>query len=460
MPGRIDFSLAFNRPGATTQRKQDSRYRIYILGNFSGHTDTPWEQRKILPINIDSIDQIMAGLMPTVVDANFRLSFETLDDFHPDICLLKVPILADLLNLKQELSNPATASQAAAKIQAFLPADTETETPEQPRQASESQEEMLERLLGRKPETKNAEFDTVEVLVRRMVSPYISKEIEPQHQTLVKIIDATVCQYLRGLLHRSDFRSLEALWRATASLVNEEASDEHDFFLIDIGRNELFDELKSGNRQFERKLLEHIGIGDGEKEVLLVGNFEFFGNSEDHEFLDLCNRLANACRAFFLAAVSHAWGQHIVSGQPDVTQQWAQFRRQNEVGNVILAYPRYLLRLPYGGKRDPIEAIAFEECSAVPQMDELLWGNPAFLLARVFVRASRAQAVENIFSFNDTPCFTYEFDGQQKLQSGTEVVLSESQAHALLAQGIMPVIGYHQHKGVRLIAVSSLSGVE
>ena len=458
MPGRIDFTLGFNKPNTGAKRIQDSRYRTYVLGDFSGQTDTPWEQRKITRINIDNFDQVMAQIMPAIdVDTKLRLNFETLDDFHPDICLLKVPILADLLALRQELGNPATAAQAAAKIKAFLPVEDDKKSPNQHLESSETETEeaMLERLLGKKPETSRVETDSVDRLLQRMVSPYVSKEVEPQSKALIKIIDATVSQYLRTLMHRSDFQRLESLWTATAGLVNEESSDEHEFFLIDITREELLAELKSGQQLFEQKLMAHIQTGDGEQEVLLVGDFEFSDSADDKEFLNLCSRLANNCGTFFLAAVDHVLIEDITSGSEN-TQKWKQYCDQISADHVILAYPSYLLRLPYGNKRDPIEALAFEECSVIPQVDELLWGNPAFLLARVFLRASQSQNNEDIFYFNDIPCFSYEIEGEQRLQAGSKFVMTEAQANALLSQGIMPVIAYHQRQGVRLIAISSL----
>ena len=168
--------------------------------------------------------------------------------------------------------------------------------------------------------------------------------------------------------------------------------------------------------------------------------------------------MARACGGFFLSAVDQALIESISSSSSNNALKWKQYRDQISADNVILAYPRYLLRLPFGNKRNPIDSFAFEECSEKPQCDELLWGNPAFLLARAFVRSAQAQKNEDIFYFNHIPCFAYESDGEQKLQPGTEVVLTEKQANTLLSQGITPVIGYHQRQGAQLIAVSSLSG--
>jgi predicted component of type VI protein secretion system len=115
------------------------------------------------------------------------------------------------------------------------------------------------------------------------------------------------------------------------------------------------------------------------------------------------------------------------------------------------------MRLTYGSKRDPLESLAFEECGNIPQTDELLWGNPAFLAARVLLRAAQDQTTAEQFFFADVPAFSYELDGEQVLQAATEVVLNEAQANNLLAQNIMPVIGYRQRQGLRLLGLDALS---
>ncbi|MBS3955468.1 MAG: type VI secretion system contractile sheath large subunit [Methylomicrobium sp.] len=53
--------------------------------------------------------------------------------------------------------------------------------------------------------------------------------------------------------------------------------------------------------------------------------------------------------------------------------------QRNKRKPCCVAYPRYLLRLPYGNKRNPVDTFDFEECSIIPQPEELLWGHPAFL---------------------------------------------------------------------------------
>ncbi len=451
MPGRIDFSLDFNRPATGSVHEEGKHYRIYILGDFSGRADSAWEQRHIQQIDIDNFDRVMAKIGPTLeLDGGRTLSFEMLDDFHPDVWLQKIPILADLIELKRQLSNPATAEQAAAKIKAYLPGETPASLPE----GGETREEMLERLLGKKTETRVAEPDVTEQLIRQIVSPYVSKDTEPEHQSLTGVIDGLICRYLCAVLHRSDFQGLEALWLATAGLVNEESADGHSFFLVDIGQNDLLGELRGGRRVLEQKLAAHIQFGDAGQDVLLVGDYRFSEREDDLALLGLCSRLASNCNACFFASPDALLVENVIVG---ASEKWERYRREISADSVVLAYPRYLLRLPYGNKRDPLETLEFEELSGAPGQGELLWGNPAFLCARVLLRAGGEHAFDDLSFFGDVPAFTFEAEGGQILQPGAESVITENRANMLLSNGVMPLIGYHQRQGVRLIALSTLA---
>jgi predicted component of type VI protein secretion system len=230
-------------------------------------------------------------------------------------------------------------------------------------------------------------------------------------------------------------------------LLNEEAAERHRFYLLDIGQDELSTEIKIDSKAFTQTLLQHTHKFDVEQDVLLMGDFSFSGNSDDNELMAYCANLAEACNAQFLAAVDQAFLQKM----PDVHVN----QKTATISSLMLAYPRYLLRLPYGNKRDPIDTIAFEECSAQPRLQELLWGNSAFVVARVFLRMAEDDASNDAQFFSDTPAFSFTKDGESILQPGTEVVLTETQANELLERGIMPLIGYQQQRGIRLLGVTT-----
>lgn len=458
MPGRIDFTMGFNTGKAAQRRQGDSHYRIYLLGDFSGRADTPCEPRKIRKIDIDHFEQVQAQLMPTLeIAPGSTLEFATLDDFHPDVWLGKIKLLADLRTLKSELSNPNTAEAAAARIAAYFPTNPASNTPPQALEATESQEDMLARLLGKRPEKPVVTESSVDSLLKRMVAPHLVKDAAPQHQALIDLIETTLSQLVRSVLRRPDFQKLEALWRAVAGLISDEAADQHDIFLIDIGKAELAIESNSGNQAFVRQLLSHAQDSDDQAELLVVGDFGFNDSADDKSLLVFCSQLAAAGGGHFLAGAEPALVAGLLAEDTDTIRNWTEFRRETAFDNLILAYPRYLLRLPYGATRDPLEAFAFEECSVIPKPDELLWGSPAFLCARALIRMAGAENAADLYFFSDTPAFTYPRDDEQILQPATESVLNEKQANFLLSHGIVPLICFRQRQGVRLLAGSNLS---
>jgi len=444
MTGRIDFSMGFNSAVVTNKQNLDSRYRIYILGGFSGCSDVCWEQRKIHSINSDSFDQVMSKIMPTAnIDSSMQLQFESLDDFHPDAWLDKVKIIADLQVLKRQLSNPVTAAQAAAKIQALLPAASASPPDEISHTTEESQDEMFERLLGKKSEQPGQTADTVDQLIQHMVAPFVSKSAEPPFQNLIEIIDQTLTQCARVILHHSNFQRLEALWLATQALLNEESADEQQFFLVDISQTELAEQFENDSQKFTQTLLQHIQASDEEPDVLLVADCSFSDTDQDRQLLAYCNDLAIACGGYFLTAADQ-----VLAGKSNM-----QYLADIGADKVMLAYPRFLCRLPYGKKLDPIEKFAFEECEEIQQPEELLWGCPAFIIARSRIRTSQPSSSLDALFFSDVPVFSFAKDGEQILQPGTETVLTEAQANALFAAGIMPLIGYRQMRGIRVVGL-------
>ncbi|MEI8572650.1 hypothetical protein U737_07800 [Methylomonas sp. LW13] len=451
MSGRIDFTMGFNA-GKTAKAGGDSSYRVYVFGNFSG-VAVPWEQSKMRKIDVDNFEQVLAQVTPTLeVSSGITLQFPALEDFHPDAWLGKVKLLADLRTLKSELGNPNTAAQAAAKIQAFFPGVVASEAAA-PVAETESQDDMLERLLGKKPEGAVEASDSLDSLLKQIVEPHVAKDANPQHGVLIDVIDAATAQFVKALLHRQDFQALEALWRATYELVHEEAADAQQLYLLDISQAQLLAELEKGGESVVQRLQQHIQTGDGEQDVLIVADYLFADNADDKALLGYCADLAAKCGAGFLACAGNGLVVEALQNAAD----WLAYRQQIQADSVILTYPRVLMRLPYGSKRDPLESLAFEECTNIPQTNELLWGNSAFLAARVLLRAAQDDATPEQFFFADVPAFSYELDGEQVLQPATEVVLNEVQANNLLAQNIMPVVSYRQRQGLRLLGLDTLA---
>jgi type VI secretion system protein ImpC len=147
---------------------------------------------------------------------------------------------------------------------------------------------------------------------------------------------------------------------------------------------------------------------------------------------------------------------------PATAEQHWQALRQTEVAPWLgLALPRVLLRLPYGQKTEPVEQLEFEEMPLGRDPDAYLWGNPAFACARLIAAAFAENGWDfspgDVLELDDLPAHVYGEAEERRMQPGTEVLLGERAMQALLARGIMPLLGHRQRNVVRLARFQSLA---
>lgn len=454
MAGGIDFTMGFQTRGEPRKTSGGEGYRVYVLANFSGRNDPPWQQRPIRKIDVDNFDRVMQQIAPRILlGPGSALAFETLEEFHPDAWLGKIRLLADLQQLKRDLHNPNSAEQAAAKIRAFFPAAEPA--PAAAAAGGESQEDMLERLLGKRPEAAADASDSVAKMIRGIVAPHVAKSVSAEHQALAAVVDATIAQFIATLLHSPDFQRLEALWLALRDLLNEEGADAQHWFLLDISQQELAQAAQTEPDSLKQKLAAHLQTADGGQHVLLLGDYTFNADGQDRSSLRYCSALAAACNARFLAAAGHELAANLLDPASATSRQWPDICAELGGERLLLAYPGVLQRLPYGAKRDPLQSLDFEECGLPPDPAELLWSNPAFLTARFLVRAEQA-VDENTGFFGEVPAFSYPLDGESVLQAATATVLNEQQARRLWDCGIMSVVSFRQRRGVKLLDAATL----
>ncbi|WNB74272.1 type VI secretion system contractile sheath domain-containing protein [Methylomonas koyamae] len=454
MADGIDFTMGFQTRGAQRKSSGGEGYRVYVLGSFSGRHEPTWPQRPIRKIDVDNFAQVMRQIAPSIeLGPGSALAFEAIEDFHPDAWIGKIKLLADLQQLKRDLHNPHNAEQAAAKIRAFFPASAPAPIPAEP--AGESQEDMLERLLGKRPEATSPATDSVERLIRDMVAPHVAKSVSAEHQALAAVVDATISQFIATLLHSPDFRGLEALWLALRDLLNEEGADAQQWFLLDLSQQELAQAAQNEPDMLKQKLAAHLQTADAGRQVLLLGDYTFNADGQDRPTLRYCSALAAACHARFVTAAGHELAANLLNPASATGQQWPEICAEVGGERLMLAYPGILQRLPYGAKRDPLQGLDFEECGVPPDPAELLWSNPAFLAARFLVKAEQT-VDESTGFFGDVPAFSYPQDGESVLQAATEVVLNEKQAHQLWDRGLIPVVSFRQRRGVKLLDAATL----
>lgn len=497
MPGRMEFQFALPKSVSAPRRQNpDAPARILIMADFSGraHRDpspsAPSERasRSLVRVDADTLDAVMARLAPALrlplagetSGATVAISFASIDDFHPDALYQRLELFQVLRRTRARLLDPASFARAAAELN-LGPAPASARSEASPA-AEEHDPALLERLLGRPASPAPARFtapssDALAGLLQAVVRPHIVN-IDPQQKSWVAAVDTATGEQLRAILHHPAFQALEAAWRSVHDFVMAVDSTEICIELLDVTRQELLDD--SGAAAGEppatqlRALLEERGAGmdDGPLWSLLIGDYQFGATAEDVALLGALGTLAaRAGGPFLAAALPETLGASSPAALADPTswpalpedhqRHWNRLRTSAVAPWLGLVLPRVLLRLPYGSKTDPIESFPFEEMPAGHDPAAYLWGNPAFICARLiaaeFGESGWQEGLGAMTELDDLPGHAYEDSGERVLQPATEILLGERALHALLARGLMPLAGHRQRSVVRLLRFQSLA---
>jgi type VI secretion system protein ImpC len=142
---------------------------------------------------------------------------------------------------------------------------------------------------------------------------------------------------------------------------------------------------------------------------------------------------------------------------------WQTLRSVPEASHLGLALPRFLARLPYGEKTDPIEACCLEEFTGIAKHQKYLWSNPIFivalLLAKTFRKYSWDMSGNYIQDVDGLPLYVYQEDGESKTKPCTEITFTENNYEKILEQGLIPLISFRDTDRIRLGRVQSVSKV-
>ncbi|MEI7997447.1 MAG: type VI secretion system contractile sheath large subunit, partial [Methylococcaceae bacterium] len=436
----------------------DNQSRFYCCGDFCGQTASSPITDKIVKIDMDNFDAVMAKFSPTLTLSSSQvLVFKELDDFHPDRLVAILPEFVELRRLKHGLDNPQTAAAIAAEIwQTYQPKATESSA--DTATDSESMTDTLERLLDRKttfatPEIKSK--NTVDELLYQLISPVIVADTLPEYQALSVFIDSVMADLMNTILHNPEFQALESIWRSVyALLFNEDADENQSFYLVNISKQALLTDMCNGMASSFANLLVNHGIKTVDS--VIIGNYYFSGNAEDLALLGLLGMLAGQLHSRFISAVDEVFVKEQILGEEPLTIHWQSLRQSPAADFIGFCYPRILLRLPYGKKREPVETFVFEEFNDLPQHEQLSWGNPAFGFARLLVRQQTGYQGNGANDIESLPALVCLKDDEQHLYACGEWFLSEQNINKLLTAGIMPFISFHNRNSVRLIASQSL----
>src|SRR5687768_1403989 len=263
-----------------------------------------------------------------------------------------------------------------------------------------------------KPKTDEAK-DAVERAVRTLAeqalsqTKLISTDVVKSIESMIAQIDKKLTEQINLILHHQDFQKLEGAWRGLHYLVNNTETDELlKIRVLNLSKTELGKTLKrykgtawDQSPLFKRVYEAEYGQFGGEPFGCLVGDYSFDHTPPDVELLGEMAKTAAAAHCPFIAGASPtamgmgSWQE--LADPRDLTKifttpeyaGWRSLRESEDARYLGLAMPRFLARLPYGAKTDPVEAFNFEEDTAGANHQRYTWANAAYAMATNITRS-------------------------------------------------------------------------
>jgi type VI secretion system protein ImpC len=287
-------------------------------------------------------------------------------------------------------------------------------------------------------------------------------------EAMINAIDAKLTEQVNLIIHNPEFQALESAWRGLHHLVNNTETDEYlKIKVLNVSKKEVGRTLKKFRGTawdqspiFKKIYEEEYGQFGGEPFGLLVGDYYFDHSPQDVQLLGDIGQIAAAAHAPFLAAAAptvmqmESWGE--LSNPRDLTKifqtpeyaAWRSLRESEDSRYIGLCMPRFLARLPYGAKTEPVDEFNFEEDTAGGSSDNYTWCNSAYGMATNITRAfklygwtANIRGVESGGAVEGLPAHTFpDDDGGVAMKCPTEIAISDRREAELAKNGFMPLI--------------------
>ena len=303
-------------------------------------------------------------------------------------------------------------------------------------------------------------------------------------EAMIVAIDRKLSEQVNLVLHHEDFQGLESAWRGLHHLVNNTETDETlKIKVFNISKKELGRTLKKFRGTawdqspiFKKVYEEEFGQFGGEPFGMLVGDYYFDHSPTDVQLLaDVAQIAAGAHAPFITAANSTLMGMDSWSelanprdltkifGTPEYAA-WRSLRESDDARYLGLTMPRFLARLPYGAKTEPVEEFAFEEDIAASEGLGFTWANSAYAMATNITRAfklygwtTQIRGIESGGAVEGLPVYSFPTDdGGVAMQCPTEVSIADRREAELAKSGLMPLIHKKNSDFAAFIGAQSL----
>lgn len=296
----------------------------------------------------------------------------------------------------------------------------------------------------------------------------VSYEAVNTISAIIAEIDKKLTEQINLIIHHEEFQKLEGAWRGLHYLVSNTETDEMlKIRVMNISKKELGKTLKKYKGTawdqspiFKKMYEEEYGQFGGEPYGCIIGDYHFDHSPQDVEMLGSMAKISAAAHAPFITGAApglmqmDTWQE--LTNPRDITKifttpeyaGWRSLRESEDSRYIGLAMPKFLSRLPYGAKTDPVEEFDFEENTDGADSSSYTWSNSAYAMAvninrsfKEFGWCSRIRGIESGGAVEGLPAHTFPTDdGGLDMKCPTEVAISDRREAELAKNGFMPLI--------------------
>ncbi|MCI0330474.1 MAG: type VI secretion system contractile sheath large subunit [candidate division Zixibacteria bacterium] len=303
----------------------------------------------------------------------------------------------------------------------------------------------------------------LEALIAELVKP--EKKGEKIQMRLVDDmiveLDKKLSRQLDKILHNTAFQTLESAWRGAKFLVDRTDFRENiKLEILSVSKENLLADFQDSPEIPKSGLYKQVysreyGQFGGSPVGTMVANYDFGPGSQDIALLQYCASVAAMAHAPFVAAASpQFFGERSYTTLPNLKDikaimegpahtKWRGFRESEDARYVGLTAPRFLLRLPYSQKDNPVKAFHYEETVA-DSHEDFLWGNTAFTFGgRITDSFAKWRWCPNIIgpmgggTVDNLPIYNFEAAGEIQTKIPTEVLITERREFELAEEGFI-----------------------
>ena len=297
-------------------------------------------------------------------------------------------------------------------------------------------------------------------------------------------IDRKLSEQINKIVHHEDFQKLEGTWRGLHHLVNNTETDETlKIKVLNISKKDLLDTLKKFKGTawdqspiFKKVYETEYGMFGGEPFGCMVGDYFFDHTPQDVLLLGEMSRIAASTHCPFIAAASptvmnmDSWQE--LNEPRDLTKifgtadyaPWRSLRESEDSRFIGLTMPRFLARLPYGAKTEPVDDFDFEEECDGQDHHQYCWANSAFAMGVNINRAfklygwcAKIRGPEEGGAVEGLPCHTFpSLDGGVEMKCPTEIAIPWRREAEGAKNGFIPLCHQKNSDFAAFIGAQSL----